>query len=210
MARRSARSWSCTLPWPASADAGDQTIAPPKATPDLTNRRRVSEGSFNRGSSLGPLSGSSATPSVYALFAARVNARVRERELANALRLRFACARLMVMAVAAVPTTSLLDEIQQAFELSNVELGRLFGVSRQAVGEWRLRGVPGSRQEKAATVAAIADLLVHSLKPQRIPGVARRPAPAYGGLTMLEMIARGRHRELLDLVRGSFDWASSA
>jgi hypothetical protein len=113
------------------------------------------------------------------------------------------------MAVATIPTASLLDEIQDAFALSNVELGRLFGVSRQAVGEWRLRGVPGSRQEKAATVAAIADLLSHRLKPERIPGIARRPAKAYDNRTMLEMIERGRHTELLELVRASFDWAST-
>ncbi len=113
------------------------------------------------------------------------------------------------MAVAALVAPSLLDEIQDAFALSNVELGRLFGVSRQAVGEWRSRGVPGSRQEKAATVAAIADLLSHRVKPERIPGVARRPARAYGGATMLEMIEGDRQDELLELVRASFDWAST-
>lgn len=114
------------------------------------------------------------------------------------------------MAVATITIASLLDQIQDAFALNNVELGRLFGVSRQAVGEWRQRGVPGSRQEKAGTVAAIADLLLRSLKAERIPGAARRPAAAYDGLTMLEMIERGRHRELLELVRGSFDWAGAA
>jgi hypothetical protein len=113
------------------------------------------------------------------------------------------------MAVAPIKTASLLDEIQDAFELSNVELGQLFGVSRQAIGEWRRRGVPGSRQEKAATVAAVADLLAHRLKPERIPGIARRPARAYGNRTMLEMIEADRHRELLAQVRGSFDWAST-
>jgi hypothetical protein len=43
-----------------------------------------------------------------------------------------------------------------------------------------------------------------------VPGVARRPAPVYGGETMLELIRRDRHRELLDLVRASFDWATAA
>jgi hypothetical protein len=114
------------------------------------------------------------------------------------------------MAVAAIHTDALLDEIQDVFALSNTELGRLFGVSRQAVGQWRERGVPESRQEKAGTVAAVADLLRHSLKPERIPGAARRPAPAYGGLTMLQMIQRDRHRKLLDLVRASFDWATTS
>jgi hypothetical protein len=113
------------------------------------------------------------------------------------------------MAVATIEKASLLDEIQDAFELSNVELGRLFGVSRQAVGEWRRRGVPGSRQDKAASVAAVADLLSHRLKPERIPGIARRPARAYGGKTMLQMIEGDRHRELLEAVRASFDWAST-
>jgi DNA-binding transcriptional regulator YdaS (Cro superfamily) len=114
------------------------------------------------------------------------------------------------MAVAAIHTGVLLDEIQDVFALSGTELGRLFGVSRQAVDQWRARGVPAARQEKAATVAAAGDLLRRSLKPERIPGVARRPAVAYGGLTMLEMIERDRHRELLDLVRASFDWATAA
>jgi hypothetical protein len=114
------------------------------------------------------------------------------------------------MAVATTPLTSMLDEIQAAFGLTKTELGRLFGVSRQAVDQWRARGVPGNRQEKAATVAATADLLSHQMKAGRLPGVARRPARAYGGLTMLEMIERDRHRELLERVRAAFDWATAA
>jgi hypothetical protein len=58
-------------------------------------------------------------------------------------------------------------------------------------------------------VAAICDLLRHQLKPERIPGIARRPADAYGGLSMLEMMERGREDELLTLIRRSFDWAST-
>jgi hypothetical protein len=112
------------------------------------------------------------------------------------------------MAVATVPTSTLLDEVEDTFALSSAELGRLFGVSRQAVEQWRQRGLPGARQEKAAAIAAVGDLLSHRLKRDRIPGVARRPAAAYGGRTMLEMIERNRHLELLDSVRRSFDWAA--
>jgi len=114
------------------------------------------------------------------------------------------------MATAAVPVATLLDEIQTAFGLSKGELGTLFGVSRQAVDQWRARGVPGGRQEKAATIAATADLLSHQLKSERLPGIARRPADAYGGLTMLEMIERDHHRELLERVRDAFDWSATA
>lgn len=106
--------------------------------------------------------------------------------------------------------TSLLDEIQATFDLSVTELARLFGVRRQAVAQWRERGIPSSRQEKAAAVAALGDLLTYRLKEERIPGVARRPAAAYGGLTMLEMIEAGRHGELVDTVRRSFDWAGGS
>ncbi len=114
------------------------------------------------------------------------------------------------MAVAAPPLPSLLDEIQAAFGLTKSELGRLFGVSRQAVDQWRARGVPGNRQEKAAAIAAIADLLSRQLKAERLPGIARRPTAAYAGLTMLQMIERDRQLELLERVRAAFDWASAA
>ncbi len=108
-----------------------------------------------------------------------------------------------------VLTPTLLDPVSETFELSETELGRLFGVSRQAVGQWRERGVPSNRMAKLATVAAICDLLHHQLKPERIPGIARRPAKAYGGLSMLEMIERDRQDELQAEVRRSFDWAAS-
>jgi hypothetical protein len=104
------------------------------------------------------------------------------------------------------PLRRLLD----AFELSKTEIGSLFGVRRQAVDHWLERGVPAQRQEKVQTLLAIVDLLERKLKPGRLPGVARRAAEAYGGKTMLELIAADRHGELLELVRQSFDWASAA
>jgi hypothetical protein len=103
-----------------------------------------------------------------------------------------------------------LERIQEIFGLNNTELGTLFGVSRQGVKEWIEGGVPAGRQDMVATVAAIADLLERKLKLDRIPGVARRPADAYGGLTMLDLISQGRERELLDITRRSFDWATAA
>jgi len=109
-----------------------------------------------------------------------------------------------------VLTPNLLDPIAETFELTETEIGRLFGVSRQAVGQWRDRGVPSNRMTRVTTVAAICDLLGHQLKAERIPGVARRPAEAYGGLSMLDMIERGREDELLRMIRRTFDWASPA
>jgi len=103
-----------------------------------------------------------------------------------------------------------LRRLMDAFELSKTELASLFGVRRQAVDQWLERGVPSERQEKVQTLIAICDLLERKLKPGRLAGVARRPADAYGGKTMLELIAADQHRELLELVRDSFDWTTAA
>jgi hypothetical protein len=103
-----------------------------------------------------------------------------------------------------------LVRLMRVFALSKSELGRLFGVSRQAVDGWLAHGVPADRQEKLATLLALADLLERKLKTDRIPGVARRPADAYGGRTLLELVAADRQRELLGLVRDSFAWSQAA
>jgi hypothetical protein len=103
-----------------------------------------------------------------------------------------------------------LVRLMRLFKLSKSELGRLFGVSRQAVDGWLEHGVPGEREEKLATLLALADLLERKLKTNRIPGIARRPADAYGGRTMLELVSEDRQRELLGLVRESFAWSQAA
>jgi hypothetical protein len=103
-----------------------------------------------------------------------------------------------------------LERLMRVFALSKSELGRLFGVSRQAVDGWLARGVPADRQEKLATLLGLADLLERKLKIDRIPGIARRAADAYDGKTMLELIAEDRQRQLLELVRDSFAWSQAA
>jgi hypothetical protein len=107
-------------------------------------------------------------------------------------------------------TPTLLDPVADTFGLTETELAGLFGVRRQAIGQWRERGIPSARQAKAATIASTAELLSRQLKPERIPGIVRKPARAYGGLSALEMIERDRHDELHEIVRRSFDWAIPA
>jgi hypothetical protein len=102
------------------------------------------------------------------------------------------------------------ERLLASWELSVTELAGLFDVRRQAVAQWLDDGVPATRRPKLGTVLQIADLLERNLLPERIPSVVRTPSPAYGGRSMLELIAEDRHEELLDLVRRSFDWAWSA
>lgn len=104
---------------------------------------------------------------------------------------------------------SSLERIARVLDLSQTELGKAFGVTRQAVGRWLEEGVPPARQPKVLVVAQIVDLLERNLIPGRIPAVARAKAPAYGGLSMLDLIGQDRHQELLESVRASFDWAAA-
>ena len=76
-----------------------------------------------------------------------------------------------------VLTPTLLDPVAETLELSETELGRLFGVSRQAVGQWRERGVPSNRMAKLATVAAICDLLAAPAQAGADPGRSHAAQP---------------------------------
>jgi transcriptional regulator with XRE-family HTH domain len=103
-----------------------------------------------------------------------------------------------------------LHQIASAFSLTRTELAGLFGVRRQALDQWEARGLPAARQEKLATLGAIADLLTAKLKRERIPGVVRRQTPAYGGRTLLEAVADGDEELVLAELRDAFDWAAAA
>jgi transcriptional regulator with XRE-family HTH domain len=103
-----------------------------------------------------------------------------------------------------------LEHIGSVLGLTQTELAALFGVRRQALDQWAARGMPSDRQEKVATLGAIADLLAAKLKRDRIPGVVRRAAPAYGGQSILEAIADGGEDRVLAELRDAFDWSAAA
>ena len=103
-----------------------------------------------------------------------------------------------------------LNRVQELFELTQTDLGNIFGASRQAVSSWLSAGVPAARKPKVYTVLNIAELLERKLKPGRVPAVVRRHADAYDGMSMLQMIEADRHEELLESVRASFDWSATS
>ena len=104
----------------------------------------------------------------------------------------------------------LLKRVMELLELDRTELASLFDVKRQAVEQWEQRGVPVDRQAKLVTIVAIVELLGQKLLPGALPGVARRKAPAYQGRSMLQMIAEDNHEALVESIRESFDWATTA
>ena len=88
--------------------------------------------------------------------------------------------------------------------LSQAEVARLFGVSRQAVGKWLRHGVPPERAGAISDLAAATDLLVHHLKSDRIPAVVRRPIPSLDGASLVDLLARGDTPALLAVCRDMF------
>lgn len=115
---------------------------------------------------------------------------------------------------------AVIDELQEGIDplgrlrilmgLNETELAGLFGVSRQAVSRWDEGGVPAAHREKLATLGEITDLLSTQLKPERIPGVVRRPSPAYGGRSILDAIAADDQDRVLSELRDAFDWSVAA
>jgi hypothetical protein len=103
-----------------------------------------------------------------------------------------------------------VTRLQDLYQLSEPELAELFGVSRQAVAAWKAGVVPADRQEKLSSMLAVGELLERRLRSGRVPGVARRSADAFGGMTLLEMFAAGRHEEARRQLEASLDFTQAA
>ena len=103
-----------------------------------------------------------------------------------------------------------LRRAMTTLELSSRDMAGLMGVTRQAVDKWVLAGAPAERMAKIGTIAAIADILRHRLRDGMAAVVARRPAEAYDGRSILEVIADDEHEWLHKSVRESFDFARVA
>jgi len=102
-----------------------------------------------------------------------------------------------------------LERLLAAWQLSVTDAGHLFGVARQAVQQWLDGGVPPARQPKLVMVLRVADLLERNLLPERVPGVVRTPARAYGNRTLLQAIADDDHDHVFEVVARSFDWSAT-
>jgi hypothetical protein len=70
--------------------------------------------------------------------------------------------------------------------------------------------VPAARQGELHDIVIVAETLDRKLKPGTVAQVVRRPAAAYGGRSLLELLSIGHHEQARRAVAGSFDWALSA
>lgn len=103
-----------------------------------------------------------------------------------------------------------LQRAMEILDLSSSEIGDIMGVSRQAIDKWLLSGVPADRSTRITTIAEIATVLHRRLRRGHVPGVVRRPAPAFGGRSFLDLMKDEREDDVLATVRSSFDYASVA
>lgn len=102
-----------------------------------------------------------------------------------------------------------LERILRVWSLSRTELGRILGVSRQAVSKWIDDGVPADRVTHVADLASITDLLTRYVKRDRIPAVVRRSASNLGDASLLDLITEGRTAEAVAFTRLMFSFADA-
>ncbi len=103
-----------------------------------------------------------------------------------------------------------LRRAMETLNLSKSDVASLMGVTRQAVDKWLLAGPPSERAPKISAIAELGDILRYRLLPG-LPGeVVRRPAEAYGGRTMLEVISNDEHEWLLQSTKDIFDFTRVA
>jgi hypothetical protein len=103
--------------------------------------------------------------------------------------------------------TRALARVAAAFGLNKAETGRLFGVSRQAIDEWYLKGVPLGRIADVSRVADLADALHRRFKPERLPQIVRAPLPGLADESILKALCAHGTVPVFDLLDRAFSYA---
>jgi hypothetical protein len=98
-----------------------------------------------------------------------------------------------------------LERTVRLWDISATQLGRMFGISRQAAAKWLSDGPPAARRDQVATLGQITDLLDQWVKRERIPAVVRRPVDTLDGRTRLDVALAGELETLLAELRDTFD-----
>ena len=98
-----------------------------------------------------------------------------------------------------------LDRITRLWDVSASQIGKMFGVSRQAATTWLHEGPPAARADQIALLDQSTNLLAQWIKRERIPAVVRRPIDQLGGRSRLEVALAGEFELLRDELNDTFD-----
>ncbi len=98
-----------------------------------------------------------------------------------------------------------LQRTVRLWDISATQLGRMFGISRQAASKWLSEGAPAARRDQVAVLGQATDLLDQWVKREHIPAVVRRPVDALGGRTRLDVALAGDFEVLRDELADTFD-----
>lgn len=102
-----------------------------------------------------------------------------------------------------------LELIGEALDIDADDVAALFEVDADEVARWRRDGVPAAYRARFMAVRWVIMLMGNYLAPGQLPAVARRPAAAYGGVTLIEALADDPAVARAAIER-AFDWSGTA
>lgn len=103
-----------------------------------------------------------------------------------------------------------VNRVKELFGLTSGEVAYVFGATHPEVVRWEHGGhIPSAAGDAMGDLLAVGEILEHKLQPGLLPLVARRVARAYGGFTLLEMVANGRSQVARELTERAFDWSGT-
>lgn len=104
-----------------------------------------------------------------------------------------------------------LRRVTETLDLRNGDLAHLIGAESEVVDSWLASDLPPPRwMPKIATIIKIADMLRKELREGHPRIVVRKPAEAYGNLTMLDLIATNQHEWLAQDLEEMFEYSTTA
>ena len=98
-----------------------------------------------------------------------------------------------------------LARFERVWQLSASQAAAVFGVSRQAYAKWRSGGIPAERRVDVQWADEATAILLAHVKVDRIPAVVRRPSPALGDRSLLDVARDQRLEAVHDEVVRVFD-----
>lgn len=84
--------------------------------------------------------------------------------------------------------STVLEQIQDALDLSNEEVARIAGVEVDEVAKWNGHGVPADYEDQVAPLVFVAQFMVEWYVEAQIPELVRKPVSELGDRSVLDAL----------------------